>query len=177
VPVVNADWLAACAAAQAALPATGEAHRLPPFEGLRICVTGVEQGAVRRPAAAQHLRLTASCTDERQSIKSRAEALGATYSSEMTKARCTHLIATSADSEKFRFATRWGTVKIVTPAWFERSIEAHGEHAVQRTSTAPDVSLPPACLDEAQFRVAELGTGAGQLPVPAPGAERQAHCR
>lgn len=98
--------------------------------------------------------------------------MGATYSSEMTKAKCTHLIATSAESEKFRFAKRWGTVLIVTPAWFERSIEAHGEPTARNAGAAPDASCLPACLDEAQFCVAEPEATAGEQPAPVPGAER-----
>ncbi len=64
--------------------------------------------------------------DERQLIKLHTEALGGAYHSELTKSKCTHLIASSALSDKYQFAQRWGSVKIVSLAWFEQSVKAKG---------------------------------------------------
>ena len=57
-------------------------------------------------------------------MKENTEQNGGAYYAELTKAKCTHLVAASADSEKYRHASRWRSVKIVTPAWFEQSIAA-----------------------------------------------------
>jgi hypothetical protein len=57
-------------------------------------------------------------------MKENTERNGGAYYAELTKAKCTHLVAASADSEKYRHASRWRSVKIVTPAWFKQSIAA-----------------------------------------------------
>ena len=57
-------------------------------------------------------------------MKENTEQNGGAYYAELTKAKCTHLVAASADSDKYRHALRWRSVKIVTPAWFEHSIAA-----------------------------------------------------
>ena len=57
-------------------------------------------------------------------MKEHTEQNGGKYYPELTKAKCTHLVAASADSDKYRHALRWRSVKIVSPAWFEQSIAA-----------------------------------------------------
>ena len=59
-------------------------------------------------------------------MKEGTEENGGMYHAELTKAKCTHLIAASADSDKYRHAVRWRSVKIVSPAWFEQSVAAKG---------------------------------------------------
>ena len=57
-------------------------------------------------------------------MKDGTEKNGGVYYAELTKAKCTHLIAASTDSDKYRHALKWRSVKIVSPAWFEKSIAA-----------------------------------------------------
>ena len=59
-------------------------------------------------------------------MKDGTEQNGGSYYAELTKLKCTHLIAVSADSEKYRHALRWRSIKIVSPTWFEKSIAARG---------------------------------------------------
>ena len=59
-------------------------------------------------------------------MKERTEANGGAYHSELTKAKCTHLVASSAQSQKYQYAQRWGTVSIVSLAWFEQCLERKG---------------------------------------------------
>lgn len=49
---------------------------------------------------------------------------GGVYHKELTKLKCTHLVAVSADGDKYQHAIKWRNIKIVSPAWFEKSIAA-----------------------------------------------------
>ena len=85
--------------------------------------------------------------DERLAIKAHTEANGGAYHAELTKSKCTHLIASSAQSEKYQYALRWGTVKIVSLAWFEQCLHTQGAPP-QRGSLCPTPAaltgaLPP----------------------------------
>jgi hypothetical protein len=70
--------------------------------------------------------------DERHLIKLHTEALGGAYHSELTKSKCTHLIASSAQSDKYQYAQRWGSVKNVSLAWFEQSVKVKGASSSKR---------------------------------------------
>lgn len=127
VPVVTKDWVYA-SAAEGHVLAPG-AFSLPPFTGLHICVTGVEPGArraVRAPCRSVPVVSRLLPADERESIRLQAEANGGAYHSELTKSKCTHLIASSTQSDKYRHASHWPSVRVVSPAWFEQSVEAKG---------------------------------------------------
>jgi hypothetical protein len=127
VPIVSEEWTTACAAAGRVLDSA--AFLLPPFAGLHICCTGVEPGALRGAAHAACDAHPDACAyaDVRLAIRDNTQANGGVYHSEMTKSRCTHLIATSADSDKYRHAVMWGTIKVVSAEWFEQSLEAKGK--------------------------------------------------
>jgi hypothetical protein len=127
VPIVSEEWATACAAAGRVLDSA--AFLLPPFAGLHICCTGVEPGALRGAAHAACDAHPDACAyaDVRLAIRDNTQANGGVYHSEMTKSRCTHLIASSADSDKYRHAVMWGTIKVVSAEWFEQSLEAKGE--------------------------------------------------
>ncbi|KAL4868075.1 hypothetical protein BDV12DRAFT_170310 [Aspergillus spectabilis] len=80
-----------------------EKYRLPTFTGTAICITGFEDMAFRNY------------------IRTNAEVHGADFRGDLTKT-VTHLIARSAEGDKYKFATQWN-VKVVTIKWFTDSIE------------------------------------------------------
>ena len=96
---------------------------------LRACASA---SPAWKSVCADARRRTRCCTlsrlcllaDERQVMKENTERNGGAYYAELTKAKCTHLVAASADSDKYRHALRWRSVKIVSPAWFEQSVAA-----------------------------------------------------
>ncbi|EPS65440.1 hypothetical protein M569_09337, partial [Genlisea aurea] len=97
-PVVTLNWIEQCWKEHRIVPQ--EPYRVPHFLGLTICVSGV-------PA------------DERKEVEKLAVQNGGKYSAELTK-RCTHLIF--PDSDKYKVAKRWGTIRIVTRKWFLQSV-------------------------------------------------------
>lgn len=78
-------------------------HRLPPFSGLHICLTGFED------------------IEQRNWISQTAADHGATYHGDLTKA-VTHLIAAAPQGQKYTHAKRWG-LSVVSLKWFEHSME------------------------------------------------------
>ncbi|KAL2865129.1 BRCT domain protein [Aspergillus lucknowensis] len=78
-------------------------YKFPTFSGLTICITGFEDIAFRN------------------SIGDTARCHGADFRRDLTKT-VTHLIARSAEGEKYKFATQW-KVKVVTLKWFTESLE------------------------------------------------------
>ncbi|KAL2826524.1 BRCT domain-containing protein [Aspergillus cavernicola] len=80
-----------------------EQYKLPAFTGTAICITGFEDMAFRNY------------------IRSNVLLHGSDFRGDLTKT-VTHLIARSAEGEKYKFATSW-SVKIVSFKWFTDSIE------------------------------------------------------
>ncbi|OCK82340.1 hypothetical protein K432DRAFT_402994 [Lepidopterella palustris CBS 459.81] len=78
-------------------------HRVPTFQGLKICVTGFDENS------------------ERQHISSSIVQNGAEYHGDLTKS-VTHLIAARPSGSKYAHARKWG-LKIVSYQWFQHSIE------------------------------------------------------
>ncbi|KAF3903500.1 hypothetical protein ABW20_dc0109589 [Dactylellina cionopaga] len=78
-------------------------HTLPPFTGLRICLTNINE------------------EQERHIIQKNAEKHGAIYHGDLTK-QVTHLVASRPDGKKYTFAKQWG-IKIVCLEWFYQSLE------------------------------------------------------
>ncbi|MCJ1247402.1 hypothetical protein MMC30_004616 [Trapelia coarctata] len=78
-------------------------HRLPTFAGLRVCVTGFDDLAVRK-------RLE-------ETVKTN----GGEYRGDLTK-EVTHLIAFKPAGNKYNFAKTWG-IKVVTIEWLQQSLE------------------------------------------------------
>ncbi|KAL4887306.1 BRCT domain-containing protein [Aspergillus karnatakaensis] len=85
------------------IQALEEKHRLPTFIGTAICITGFEDMSLRNY------------------IRTNAGLHGAEFRGDLTKT-VTHLIAKSAEGDKYKFATQWN-VKVVTLKWFTDSIE------------------------------------------------------
>eukprot|EP00775_Hariotina_reticulata_P010964 gene10964-11119_t len=82
-----------------------EPYRLQPLSGLVISATNF------------------SGRGERELLQQQIEAAGATYSAEMHKGVCSHLICKFAKGEKYRHAQMWGSVHIVSDAWIQASTE------------------------------------------------------
>ncbi|KAL2815172.1 BRCT domain-containing protein [Aspergillus granulosus] len=80
-----------------------EHYKFPTFAGLAISITGFEDMALRTY------------------LRTNTELNGAEFRGDLTKT-VTHLVARSAEGEKYKFATQWG-VKIVTLKWFTDSIK------------------------------------------------------
>ncbi|KAK6508276.1 hypothetical protein TWF506_010372 [Arthrobotrys conoides] len=78
-------------------------HAFPPFWGLRICTTNIND------------------EKERQKIQKITEENGGTYSGDLTK-QVTHLVASNPEGKKYHFAKQWG-IKIVGLEWFHQSVE------------------------------------------------------
>ncbi|CAH8354700.1 unnamed protein product [Eruca vesicaria subsp. sativa] len=99
-PVVSLNWLHQCWNEHRVVPQ--EPYKIPPFSGLRICVTKI-------PA------------DQRKGMEKLISENGGRYSGELTKT-CTHLIADAPEGDKYKVARKWGHIQIVTRKWFEQSI-------------------------------------------------------
>ncbi|KAH8725804.1 hypothetical protein GQ44DRAFT_739308 [Phaeosphaeriaceae sp. PMI808] len=115
-----------------------EEHRLPTFFGLKICLTGFDN------------------PEQRRYIQETADANGAEYHGDLTKA-VTHLIAAAPSGKKYEHALNW-RMKIVSLEWFDQSRERG------------------MVLDEALYNptmpAQERGQGAWdrrEFPSPAPG--------
>ncbi|CEL03506.1 hypothetical protein ASPCAL04660 [Aspergillus calidoustus] len=80
-----------------------EHYRFPTFSGLSISITGFEDMGLRNY------------------LRTNAELNGAEFRRDLTKT-VTHLVALSAEGDKYKFATQWD-VKVVTLKWFTDSIK------------------------------------------------------
>ncbi|KAL3459078.1 BRCT domain-containing protein [Aspergillus heterothallicus] len=80
-----------------------EHYKIPTFSGLAMSLTGFEDMALRNY------------------IRTNAEINGAEFRGDLTKT-VTHLVARSAEGEKYKFATQWD-VKVVTLKWFTDCIK------------------------------------------------------
>lgn len=125
IKVVSPDWVNAVRASWLEggitdVQALEQQFRLPTFMGLRICVTGFDNGEYRaRPGLHWTNRL--HTVDERNRISETVLGNGAFYHGDLTKA-VTHLIAKTPKGKKYEYAGTWG-IKIVGVEWFRDSIE------------------------------------------------------
>ncbi|KAJ6261944.1 hypothetical protein Dda_2743 [Drechslerella dactyloides] len=78
-------------------------HAFPPFSGLRLCLTNIND------------------ENERLMVQKKAEKHGATYQGDLTK-QITHLIAARPEGKKYTFAKQWN-IKVVSLDWFYQSLE------------------------------------------------------
>lgn len=106
--VLSKEWLEAVREAwvngeEVDVAALEMEYKLPPFYGLKICVTGFDD------------------YQERLWISGTAEANGASYHGDLTK-DVTHLIAAVPDGKKYLAARDW-KLTIVSKKWFEESLE------------------------------------------------------
>ncbi|KAL9101712.1 MAG: hypothetical protein Q9163_003055 [Psora crenata] len=84
------------------VPASEEVHKLPTFNGLRICVTGYVD-------------------DYRKELERKITANGGEYKPNLTKEE-THLVAKGPFGAKYDFAAKWG-IKTVAVEWLDQSLE------------------------------------------------------
>lgn len=78
-------------------------YKIPTFFNLTICITGFADMALRT-------KMNDSAVEN-----------GAEFRKDLTKS-VTHLIARTAEGEKYKFATQWG-IKVVSEKWFHDCIE------------------------------------------------------
>ncbi|KAK3119421.1 hypothetical protein QOZ80_9AG0670220 [Eleusine coracana subsp. coracana] len=99
-PVVTLNWLEQCWIEHRVVP--HEPYRIPPFTGLNICVTRLNQ-------------------DERKKLQKVVLQNGGQFSTCLTK-KCTHLVANISFGDKYVVAKRWGNIHIVNPRWVEQCV-------------------------------------------------------
>jgi hypothetical protein len=108
-------------------------------------------------------------------MKDSTEQNGGIYHAELTKLKCTHLVAVSAEGDKYAHAVRWRSIKIVSPAWFEKSIAAKRAPCLLLSSfSLRSRSCYAVCLAEALFPVSAAGGAAGGAAAGEP--RRYARC-
>jgi hypothetical protein len=101
------------------------------FKGLTICVTQIGE-------------------EEKKKIKKLVEARGATFSANMHKESCTHLIArdsNSPTSSKYNKAREWGSIKICLKAWID--------DCVLRERWLPEENYDPDVVQNESFHSVE----------------------
>eukprot|EP00252_Welwitschia_mirabilis_P020066 TRINITY_DN4829_c0_g1_i2.p1 TRINITY_DN4829_c0_g1~~TRINITY_DN4829_c0_g1_i2.p1 ORF type:complete len:444 (-),score=110.04 TRINITY_DN4829_c0_g1_i2:142-1473(-) len=101
-PIVTVDWLHQCYREHRIVPY--KPHKIPPFKGLTICVTGIDAG-------------------KREQIAQLVVQNGGSYSRSLSVA-CTHLICNVAEGDKYMFAQKKGHIKVVNEKWLSHSIAA-----------------------------------------------------
>ena len=110
LPVVTIGWLRDSVASGdyllSALAArdTRNVYRPPPLSGLSVCVTGYTQ-------------------NERAEMETAVVSVGGSYSSDLVKGRCTHLVAINTTSSKYAHASKWEGVCVVDKGWLQACIE------------------------------------------------------
>ncbi|KAJ5713092.1 uncharacterized protein N7483_010273, partial [Penicillium malachiteum] len=78
-------------------------HKIPAFFGLTLCITGFSDMGLRTK------------------MNDIAMVNGAEFRKDLTKS-VTHLVARTAEGEKYKFATQWG-IKVVAEKWFHDCVE------------------------------------------------------
>ncbi|KAG1676459.1 hypothetical protein FOA52_002279 [Chlamydomonas sp. UWO 241] len=113
-----------------------DAFRLRPLEGLKVCVTGLNE------------------QEDRDSLPGHINALGAEYYKDMRRGQCTHLIAKAPSGEKYKHALQWGGVHIVSAQWLI-DVMVHGlrqeedQYALTDDTGAPRSRAPVRGVAEA----------------------------
>ncbi|CAM9422409.1 unnamed protein product, partial [Ectocarpus sp. 13 AM-2016] len=103
VVVVRPDWVIESCREGRKLPC--ELHSLPPFEGLRITITGLS-------------------LDRKAELRAMIESGGGTYMGAMEARNTTHLVAEEATGMKYEAAIspEWnGSIKVVHSRWLQQS--------------------------------------------------------
>ena len=109
-----------------------------------MCVTGLDQA--RRPALQQKI-----------------EGAGGSYSKDLVP-EVTHLVALSANSDKYRMATRWPKTHIVTLKWLNDSIAAGARQNETKYPVQPNAAAPAAKADRGGRDASGRAAGAGHAP-------------
>ncbi|KAF2490115.1 hypothetical protein BU16DRAFT_622648 [Lophium mytilinum] len=108
VAVVTSTWLEAVRESwmkggDTDVGALEHEHRVPTFDGLKICLTGFDEML------------------QRQYISETVQQHGAEYHGDLTKS-VTHLIAATASGKKYEYAKTW-KIKVVSLEWLQQSVE------------------------------------------------------
>ncbi|XP_064393637.1 DNA topoisomerase 2-binding protein 1-A-like isoform X3 [Halichondria panicea] len=109
LPVLLPSWVESCwgdglkQVIYATDPTTFPPHQAPPFTGITITVTGLDEKA-------------------RSKVKNTCSENGGKYSGELTKDVCTHLLVGNKSSTKYRYARQW-KMHCVTSQWFYDSVD------------------------------------------------------
>lgn len=61
--------------------------------------------------------------NERTIIGQAIEENGGVYSMDMVRGVCTHLVTDKTSGDKYKFATKWGDIRIATTRWVRKCIE------------------------------------------------------
>lgn len=75
------------------------------------------------PVQFQEITITGFSGNERVDIGHLIEMHGGTFTGQMSKHTCTHLIAANESGEKYRRAKEWGTMHIVSEKWLRKCVE------------------------------------------------------
>ncbi|DBA89074.1 hypothetical protein WJX77_001689 [Trebouxia sp. C0004] len=102
IPTHTADWLKACERTKSKVSFTE--HRLAPFAGLEICISGY----VKRKAQ----------------MGSVINQFGGRYNAELNKATCDVLVCELPSGQKYKVGRTWGK-DIVSDKWLEASVAAN----------------------------------------------------
>ncbi|KAL0048805.1 hypothetical protein WJX82_011551 [Trebouxia sp. C0006] len=102
IPTHTADWLKACERTKSKVPSTD--HRLAPFAGLEICISGY----VKKKALMGKL----------------INQFGGRYNAELNKATCNVLVCELPSGQKYKVGKTWGK-DIVSDKWLEASVAAN----------------------------------------------------
>lgn len=104
---------------------------VPPLAGALISVTGFDSGKCFSLITRRYWSYFFSMsTDERLKLSHQITELGGKYTSNLST-DCTHLLATTDTSEKFKYAVQWG-LPVITVAWLQKIAESKGKAFVSR---------------------------------------------
>ncbi|WEW61119.1 DNA helicase [Emydomyces testavorans] len=125
IKVVKVEWIGAVRSSwllggDTDLRALEEEYRVPTFAGLSICITGFhdsESGWLIWYRGLPNIVIV----DFRNRLQQTVTANGAEFRQDLTKT-VTHLIARSAEGQKYKFAVLWN-IKVVSLKWLEESLE------------------------------------------------------
>jgi len=106
-PIVTAQWLRDSATGKKLAPM--DRYKVPPLAGLIVSLTGYTD------------------LPTRQKIEETVVKLGGTFSGDLVQSVTTHLIAANTNSQKYKHAKEWGTVRIVNEKWLDECERAE-EH-------------------------------------------------
>ncbi|GMR53217.1 hypothetical protein PMAYCL1PPCAC_23412, partial [Pristionchus mayeri] len=122
-------------------------HRVPLFKDMVITISGLGK-------------------EDRADASKLIEMGQGTFSPEMSKTLCTHLITDRNSGDKFKKAREWGSIRIVTLKWVKKSVEmgyvqkeSHYDPERVRASTPTKGAKPPEDLDFSMVAPAPPGPG------------------
>jgi len=152
-PAVTIDWLYACKTAKRKVPFDG--HRVPPFQGLKVCTTGFTP-----PDCA--------------ALQDMTQRGGGEFCRDFTR-DCSHLLCAAPcdpKSAKYTMALKW-RIPVVSKQWLIDSAEAGARQDESCYTLSPHAKAQRNFPGPAPTNVAREAepTNAVQRPLPAPPAE------